>query len=314
MKLLIAEDDLTTRTMLSAVAVRWGFEVVEAENGQKAWEIMQGDDAPQLLLVDWEMPVLDGLSLCRRIREQETHNPPYIIMLTIRGQTVDIVEGLDRGANDYVVKPFDNAELRARLHVGKRMLALQEELNKAKDELIFQAHHDVLTGLMNRRAVMKAFEREIARAQREKRTLGVGLCDLDHFKRVNDECGHLVGDEVLKEIGHRLQEGLRPYDTIGRYGGEEFLVVLSGEEKDIIRLFERLRQAVSEMPVVANPLKLDITISCGVALIDPSENCGCDSASMLSAADIALYESKSKGRNCTTVSRVGYLCMGQKVL
>lgn len=138
MKLLIADDDSTSRIMLAAVATKWGYETYVAEDGEVAWEILQQEDAPALLLIDWEMPKLDGLGLCQRIRQHEIHTPAFIILLTSRSNTDDVVAGLEAGANDYIVKPFANAELKARLQVGHRMLELQKELKKAQDILTFE--------------------------------------------------------------------------------------------------------------------------------------------------------------------------------
>jgi len=135
MKLLIAEDDRTSRLILTTVCTQWGYEVTSAEDGQVAWQLMQCDDAPQLMVIDWEMPHMSGIDLCQRIREQFTTNPPYIILLTSRNETEDIVEGLKKGANDYIAKPFNNDELQVRISVGKRVLELQNELHESNNTL-----------------------------------------------------------------------------------------------------------------------------------------------------------------------------------
>lgn len=298
MRLLIAEDDLTSRTMLAAVTQKWGYEPIAVEDGELAWRVMQGDEPPRLLLLDWEMPKLSGLDLCQRIRLRESEDPPFIVLLTARTATEDIVEGLGKGANDYIAKPFDNAELEARLQVGRRMLGLQMELNQAKEALAFQATHDALTGLLNRGAVMKALEQERARAQRQRDALCVGLCDIDYFKRINDTHGHPAGDAVLREVARRIDATLRPYDKVGRYGGEEFLILLNAAENEAHHLFERIRKAM-----VATPMRVDrgslevITISCGLTLFTPPQD-GRDGATLLAVADATLYEAKAAGRNC----------------
>ncbi len=138
MKLLIADDDLTSRAMLAAVTKKWGYETIVAEDGEVAWQCLQQPEAPLLLLIDWEMPNLDGLGLCQRIREQQTNNPPFIILLTARNDTNDLVSGLEAGANDYIAKPYDNAELQARLKAGKRILELQAQLHKTQNALTFE--------------------------------------------------------------------------------------------------------------------------------------------------------------------------------
>lgn len=296
MKLLIADDDITSRTILDAVSRKWGYEPVLAEDGEAAWEILQQEDAPRLLLLDWMMPKLDGLQLCKRIREIETSDPPYIILLTARTETEDIVAALEAQANDHIAKPFDNGELQARLSVGKRMLDLQSELNSTKEALFIQATRDVLTGLLNRGAVMEALDREMERARRQRQCLSIGLCDIDHFKRVNDNHGHLAGDEVLRGVANRISNTLRPYDHVGRYGGEEFLLVMAGEVEQILDPFERIRNAVADLPIAANGDELSVTLSCGIARFEPPQY-GLDANALIGAADDALYHAKETGRN-----------------
>ncbi|MFT5658403.1 MAG: two-component system cell cycle response regulator [Gammaproteobacteria bacterium] len=297
MKLLIAEDDLTSRTMLKAVTRRWDYEPITVDDGEAAWQLLQGDDTPRLLLVDWEMPNLNGLALCQRIRaKEEGTDPVYIILLTARNSTDDIVAGLEAGANDYIAKPFDNAELHARLQVGSRMLKLQEDLNNTKQALAFQATHDSLTGLLNRGAVMEAMGLEIDRTKRQPLPLYIGLCDIDHFKLVNDTHGHLAGDEVLRHVAERLSATLRPYDRIGRYGGEEFLILLNTDKTNAHTLFERIRKAVADEPFVYEQTSLQLTISCGVSFFEPSQS-ELNEKELLAIADAALYRAKAAGRN-----------------
>lgn len=297
MKLLIAEDDFTSRTMLVAIAGKWGYEPIAVEDGEAAWKVLLGEDPPRLLLLDWEMPMIDGLELCQRIRQQDTQDYPYIILLTSRTEAADIVEGLHAGSNDYIAKPFENTVLHARIEVGHRMLKLQAELNEIRENLAFQANHDVLTGLMNRRAVMEALEKEIYRTQRTQEVLYIALCDIDHFKQVNDTYGHLVGDAVLKEVANRMIAVLRPYDHIGRYGGEEFLLVLNTRSDQILNTFERLRLAIADTQFVIDHLKLTITMSFGVSILLPTAKKR-DAVSLIASADESLYKAKDIGRNC----------------
>lgn len=302
MKLLIAEDDLTTRIMLVAETANWGYKPVAVADGKAAWQVLQGDDPPRLLLLDWEMPGLDGVALCQRIRRRQTSDPPFIILLTARTATADIVEGLGKGANDHIAKPFDNAELQARLQVGRRMLDLQADLARAREVLAFQAAYDVLTGLLNRRAVMDTLEKEISRVQRQGYVLAVGLCDIDHFEQINDTYGHLAGDAVLKEVAGRMRATLRPYEHIGRYGGEEFLILASTDDEQALVPFERVRRIIADEPFVVAPASLDVTISCGVTLLSCAVD-NRDSTALLAAADKALYEAKASGRNRTVLSK-----------
>jgi diguanylate cyclase (GGDEF)-like protein len=302
LKLLIAEDDLTSRTMLTVITREWGYEPVVVEDGEAAWQILQGQNPPRLLLLDWMMPQLNGLLLCQRIRQQQNNDPPYIILLTARSETMDIVVGLESGANDYIGKPFENAELQARLKVGKRMLDLQSQLQNARATLIHQANHDELTGLLNRRGIMEALEREMARAQRQQQTLSVGLCDIDHFKQVNDVHGHLIGDAVLRDVARRLGVVHRPYDMVGRYGGEEFLLLQAAAGDQVQGMFERIRCAMADVPFIVDEVRLEVTISCGVSLFTPPRDKR-DGVALLAAADSALYEAKASGRNCTVLDQ-----------
>lgn len=296
MKLLIAEDDSTSCAMLAAIVSKWGYEPIAVEDGEAAWTILQADDPPRLLLLDWEMPVLDGLKLCQRIRQQETNDHPYIILLTARSDTTDIVSGLHAGSNDYIAKPFENTELQARLQVGQRMLKLQAELNQVRENLVYQANHDVLTGLMNRRAVLQALEKEICRTQRMQETLCVALCDIDYFKQVNDSHGHLVGDAVLEEVARRMSAVSRPYDHIGRYGGEEFLIVINTHSDQVLGTFERLRLAIADSQFVIDHLRLTVTMSFGISMLLPTADKR-DAMSLIASADESLYKAKETGRN-----------------
>ncbi len=296
MKLLIGDDSLTQRVMLDAITRKWGFETVLAEDGQQAWDILCKADAPRLVLLDWEMPGLDGPEICRRVRARQDRNPPYILLLTARSDTADIVTGLDAGANDYVQKPFENTELHARLRVGARMLDMQSELNDARAALEFQASHDDLTGMLNRGAIMRALEAALERSRADNRPLQVGLLDIDHFKQINDTHGHPAGDAVLRETAHRLWSTLRADDQVGRYGGEEFLVLVDGESADAPAFCERLRTAIADRPFDCDSVALRVTLSGGFVAVNPED--GGSVSEILAAADRKLYEAKSGGRNC----------------
>lgn len=295
MKILIGDDSLTQRVMLEAIVKQWGFEVVLAEDGQQAWDILSGPDAPRLVLLDWEMPGLDGLEVCRRVREREDQDPPYILLLTARRETADIVTGLDAGANDYISKPFENTELHARLRVGARMLDLQRELISAREALEYQAHHDALTGLLNRGAVMQAMAQEMERVKRDGKALQIGLIDVDHFKQINDTHGHPAGDAVLQEMARRIEAVLRPYDRVGRYGGEEFLVLVSSEIADAQALCERLRSEIADQPFGDGQVALRVTVSGGFVPFTSRDTRG--ASELLAIADKLLYEAKAAGRN-----------------
>jgi len=294
MKILIAEDDFTSRSILTAVLKKWGFDPVVTEEGGAAWDVLQRPDAPRLILLDWNMPGINGLEICRRLREIDSGNPPYVILLTARGEKGDIVQGLEAGANDYVAKPYDSEELQARIRVGQRMLELQSHLLEARDALAHQATHDFLTGILNRRAILDRLRQEISRAERENGSLSVGMFDIDHFKIINDTHGHQAGDEALVALTRCIQDGLREYDCVGRYGGEEFLVIAPGSmglNKE--SLYERLRARITEAVITTNAGKMSLTVSIGVT---PGTGHSTVDA-LLAAADTALYQAKAGGRN-----------------
>jgi two-component system, cell cycle response regulator len=291
---LIAEDDPICRRMLQNRLAKWGYRVVTTENGLEAWEILQQGNAPDLLILDWMMPGIDGPELCRRIREKQHPIYPYILLVTGKNDTQDVVRGLEAGADDFLSKPFDPTELRARLQAGKRILGLQHELIQAREQLRFQSNHDALTGILSRAAILSLLDRELQRGARAGTSTGILMMDLDHFKMVNDTYGHVSGDAVLKEVAHRINQAVRSYDFLGRYGGEEFLAVLSECcPNDLRTIAERIRSEVVDSPICTATTRLSVTISIG-CVVTSTLAMGVD---LLSAADAALYEAKANGRN-----------------
>ncbi len=297
MRILLAEDERACRRMLEATLIKWGYDVVVARDGDEAWQVLQQEDAPKFALLDWMMPGMDGPEVCQKVRERATEPYVYMILLTAKNQKEEIVQGMEAGADDYVTKPFDADELRARLRVGKRILELQEQLVSMREAFQVQATHDPLTGLWNRAAILDLLQRELDRASREGTPVGVILADLDHFKRINDTFGHLAGDAVLRETAQRMNAAMRGYDAVGRYGGEEFLIVVPGCNADnVLRAAERVRECISREPIhTADGLIGPVTLSLGVAAsADVTEE---DEDSLLRAADMALYRAKDEGRN-----------------
>jgi diguanylate cyclase (GGDEF)-like protein len=301
MRILIAEDDAICRRILEATLKRAGYEVVAATDGHAAWEVLQAPDAPRLAILDWMMPGMDGPEICRAVRSRDDQGYVYLLLLTAREGKKALVEGLEAGADDYLVKPFDAFELKARLDVGRRILDLQHQLLSAYEEMRQRATHDALTGVYNRAAILEQLQLEWIRAQRDAGTVGVIMCDLDHFKRVNDTYGHPAGDAVIREAARRMRSALRAYDAIGRYGGEEFLVVIPRCSPDILcTMAERLRQAISAEPIPIGSTALAITMSIGVSF-RPKER-DVDPHALLHAADAALYRAKHGGRNRVVLS------------
>lgn len=294
MKILIADDELVNRLILTRTLESWGYEVEQLEDGDSTLERLTQADAPTLAIIDWMMPGLDGPEVCKVVRESGPELYRYLILLTARNDTEDLVHGLSSGADDFLSKPFVREELRARLRTGQRILALQNELIDAREALRFQATRDALTGILNRATIMERMREELQRTERTGGAVGVVLFDLDHFKRVNDTYGHLAGDEVLREVSRRVNTELRTYDAFGRYGGEEFVALFPDiDEEGLARASERLRKAICASPVVFEQDSIPVSASLGVSI--RYQNCGAED--VLAEADAALYRAKESGRN-----------------
>ncbi|MBP1760756.1 MAG: response regulator receiver modulated diguanylate cyclase [Firmicutes bacterium] len=296
MKVLIADDDRITRMLVKSYLNKWGYQSLEAEDGEQAWQILQ-DESPHLVVVDWMMPKMDGPDLCRRLRALGGADCYYyIILLTSRDSKEDIINGLNAGADDYITKPFMPQELEMRLRVGKRILELQQSLQESLEAQRYQAQHDALTGFLNHVEILKTLEQELSRAERQQRNLTLMMGDLDHFKKVNDTFGHLAGDAVLVEVARRIRNDLRIYDAVGRYGGEEFLMVLPGctpEEAELVA--DRILNSISSQPVLFRDSVIPVTISLGLAF--NKVNGHTDLNEIVQAADTAMYLAKQNGRN-----------------
>jgi diguanylate cyclase (GGDEF)-like protein len=295
-KILIADDDDVLRHILQATLTRWGYEVVVSRTGLEAWQVLEGDDAPKLAILDWIMPGMDGIEVCREIRKRVDEPYIYVLLLTAKDRKEDVVAGMDAGADDYLAKPFDPEELKVRLRAGRRILDLQSELLAARERLHYQATHDSLTGLLNRAAALEALRTELERANRQDLALSVILADVDHFKQINDTYGHAVGDAVLCEAAHRMKSSVRVYDTVGRYGGEEFLFILPGcTGANAVMQADRLRTCITEHPIELSRLSISFTVSMGVVIRDSGVPDDLDT--LIQEADAALYQAKILGRN-----------------
>jgi len=296
-QVLVVDDSPIYQHLIAAYLREWGFKIVSATNGVEAWEILRRPGAPVLALLDWVMPGMDGVELCRKLRNQEGREGyVYTILLTAKNSRADLLKAMEAGVDDFLSKPFDELELKARLLVGKRIVALQQELIAAREAMRAAATYDGLTGLLNRREIVECLNRELTRGRREKHPVSLILADIDYFKRVNDQYGHMVGDEVLKEIAHRLTAGVRAYDRVGRYGGEEFLVVMPN--CDLISAFTRadeIRGLISRKAVQAGTVATSITISMGLAVANGMSELAPET--LLHQADLGLYKAKQNGRN-----------------
>jgi diguanylate cyclase (GGDEF)-like protein len=288
MNILVADDDPVTRLTLEALLTERGYGVWTAVDGEQALSILQREDAPRLAIVDWIMPGLNGLDLCRKLRELGTRHRIHILMLTVKQDAADLVAGLEAGADDYVRKPFDIDELHARLRAAQRLIAVQEQLRA-------RAYVDDLTGVSSRYAIRDLLQKALAHAAREKSPVSIALIDVDRFKNINDTYGHSVGDVALRGVAALMAPCLRTYDVVGRYGGEEFLIVFPGcGAEDAVTLSDRIRSHVASEPITTPNGPLHLTVSAGVAT---NRGRDMDLDSLIAAADRALYRAKNAGRN-----------------
>ena len=301
MKILIADDDPASCRLLEAKLHKWEYDVIVAHNGDDAWRVLQTDDAPQLAILDWMMPGLDGVAVCRKVRKRGGEPYTYLILLTAQAARDSVVAGMEAGADDYITKPFECSELKVRLRAGRRIIELQKELIAAREALRTRATHDPLTGLWNHAEILRLLGLELVRAGREDRCVGVIMGDLDLFKKVNDTYGHMAGDVVLHVAAQRMLALLRPYDLVGRYGGEEFLAILPGcTRENVVTLAERLRSGICGGPVNTPEGSVSISISLGLAV--SGHEMETDALSLVQAADQALYRAKENGRNRVEVA------------
>lgn len=289
MEVLVADDDPTTRLMMKASLEKLGYQVRLATDGSEALAILGSELPPRLAILDWEMPGATGVEVCRWIRTGGDEPYTYIILLTSRTSLTDIVEAMDAGADSFIRKPVDPNELKAHLRPGHRMLDLQRQLIRAREAYRYQARHDGLTGLYNRTAIV-----EMLKAALDTGPVSVAMMDVDHFKQINDQLGHDVGDRVLVELGRVLTQALRPEDAVGRLGGEEFLLVLPGVDTwEAARVGERLRKRVEDLQVLEQGKTLRVTVSVGVATAAAHT----PYTDLLKRADRTMYSAKHAGRN-----------------
>ena len=291
-RLLLVDDDSVSRSVLARQLAVRGYEILEAESGGAALRILTQVDAPRMAVVDWNMGTINGPELCRILRGRSPY--VYVVLTTAREGRRPLVEAMNSGADGYIQKPVDVDELEAWLVAGQRIVELQDRLLKAHAELERRATHDALTGVRNRGSLLEILGRELRRSIRTKSATGIVLLDVDHFKKVNDTYGHPVGDEVLVEFAGRCARAVRDYDVIGRYGGEEFLLILPGSTlPDAAAVGGRLLDAIARRPFATSAGEIPVTVSAGAASTGQGY---LDVDAMIAAADAALYAAKNAGR------------------
>lgn len=300
MNILIADDDPVTGKILEKRLRQWGYHCLLTKNGSEAWRVLQKPGL-RLALLDWMMPKMDGLELCRRIRLFSKPNYTYIILLTAKDDTQDIIRGLEAGADDYMTKPVNFLELHARLQTGRRIIELEDHLLKSQKRLYELSTRDSLTALWNRATILRFLEEELEQGNREKSPTSVIMLDVDFFKMINDTYGHLVGDAVLRNIAVNLARNVRIYDKIGRYGGDEIFIVLPNcSQKHVTKIAGRLLIACRKTKIKALGKRISVTLSLGCASSEAMDRPSLDR--MIFACDKALYQAKHRGRNRVVLS------------
>jgi diguanylate cyclase (GGDEF)-like protein len=300
--ILLAEDDPVTRLLMTRFLKKAGYEVDAVTNGSEALDKMTKRYYP-MLVTDWEMPHMDGVALCKAVRNMQLDGYVYALLLTARDSKEHIIAGLEAGADDYLIKPVHEPELIARLNAGRRILNLEHSLRAANQRNRVLSITDALTGAYNRRYLMEQLPRELERCRRYAYPLSVLMCDIDHFKQINDVRGHAAGDDVLQQFAARAQKSIRTNsDWVSRYGGEEFLIVLPETPYEgAMAVAEKIRSLVSSIPFPTRGGDASVTTSVGVASTGPS---GPDIALkvdvLIRTADECLYRSKQEGRDRTS--------------
>jgi len=309
-RVLVAGEEPAVRMSLQKLLGAWGFEVVLAKDGRQALRLLEQQRPPDLAILSRTLPEIGGVEISRRMSAHAREYSPYIFILARRGGEREMVGALESGADDFLIAPFGKRELRARLIAAERILSRRDGLIRSRDEFRRQAMKDDLTGIWNRGAILGVLAYEISRAQGTARSTGILMLDLDYFKSVNDTYGHLAGDLVLRETGRRLSRTLRAYDSIGRYGGEEFLIVAPGcNEVEIRELAERLRAEIESDTIRVGAAEIHVTASIGAAIAPAKEGLA---SRALAAADLALYQAKKMGRNRTVLRESWFVSLREQ--
>ncbi len=298
MQVLIADDERIPRTLLTRMVQGWGYDAIEADSGETAWEILNQPDPPRIAIIDWVMPVMNGVEICNGLQNRADAPLIYTILLTSKTDEASLVFALEQGAHDFLTKPASPAELRARLLVGKRFIRADDRLNESLVRMEQMATTDALTGIANRRHFFQLAERELSRAQRKNSPIALMMIDVDHFKEINDNHGHAAGDAALRHLVATCQLGLRRSDIIARFGGDEFVILLPDCDTEMAKqTAERLKEAVCATPVQEQEKQFEIHVTIGITTTTKNNLPRDTITTLLRLADEALYEAKAAGRN-----------------
>lgn len=305
MKILVIDDDLTQCLLLRRQLERVGHMVFTEQDPYKGLEILWREKI-QFLITDWEMPGMNGLELVRQIRQTDLPYYIYIMMITGKQERDRVIQGLDTGADDYLIKPFDSREFIARVTAGERIVHLETRLRQTNEEMEKLLNLDYLTDLLNRRAVYAAARAELEHSKRTGQPIAVLFLDLDGFKQINDQYGHLVGDEILKAIASALQANLRPYDICGRWAGDEFIILLPGSNlQDVGNVAQRIRTVIGQIRLPVDGEQVHVDVSIGVHVVNAADKtCSLDLNEIIAQADEALYRAKNNGGAQVQFSKV----------
>jgi diguanylate cyclase (GGDEF)-like protein len=293
-KVLVADDEPVNRRLLEILLNKWGYEVSVAADGDEAWRALQSTTRPRIAILDWMMPGMDGIQVCRKIREDETLPPMYVILLTAKQATEGANGRFESVADDYLPKPYAAHELKARLRAARRIIDLEDQLRTASDVINTETTRDPLTGFWNRSSILEILHRELYRSRRQSSALAVLMVDIDHLKQINHQHGHLAGDAIMREAARRITSAIRRYDAAGRYDGGQFVIVSpTCDRSGAMSQAQRIRSKICEKPFKIFKGDFPITISLGISV-----NCNNQEAhELISAADAALAEAKKAGSN-----------------
>ena len=297
MKVLIADDCSSTLEILRLSLAKWGYEPMLVSDGEQALRVLKSPAGPRLALLDWSMPKLEGIAVCRELRSRAENamNYTYIIVLTAKDGEENLVQALEAGADDYLTKPVSTRELRLRVRAGERVIELQDRVVRMNRKLAVVSTHDQLTNSLNRASTRERLKQEIERAARTRRHLTYATVDLDQFEQINHQYGFKVGDEVLKQTAERFKSAVRSYDVVGRIGGEEFGIVLPDTELGLgVGLAERLRACIQNQPFLIDEEYVSLTISIGVSSTTEEDF---DRRRIVNGAEKSLRQAKAEGGN-----------------